>query len=282
MVRTEHSLRLRLPALLTRGSIYTLLTIGAVIAAFPFIWMVLTSLKSYQETALRVWLPSELLFSNYPTAWRQAPFGRYFLNTTFVAVCTVAGVLFTSVLAAYAFARMEFFGKRFLFIAFLATLMIPFEILLIPDFVIITKLGWANTYYALIVPWTASAFQIFLLRQFFATIPKDLYDAAVLDGAGHLSFLWLIVLPLARPALVTVALFAFLGAWRSLLWPLIVTKSENMRTIELGLSSYVQEAGTQTQLLMAAAVFAIAPILVLYFLGQKQFIEGIATSGLKG
>jgi len=281
-VVTQHSLRMRLPYLMGRTGVYFVLIVGAIIAAFPFVWMVLTSLKSYQETALRVWLPSQLLFSNYPQAWNQAPFARYFFNTTVVATATVAGVVFTSTLAAYAFARMEFFGKRVLFIIFLTTLMIPFEILMIPDFVIITRLGWANTYAALIVPWTASAFQIFLLRQFFATIPKDLYDAAVLDGADHLAFLRLVVIPLSRPALVTVMLFSFLGSWKALVWPLIVTKSETMRTLELGLSSYVQEAGTQTQLLMAAAVFTIAPIIVLYFLGQKQFIEGIATSGLKG
>ncbi len=279
---TQHSLRMRLPHLTTRALIYTVLTLGALLAAFPFVWMVLTSLKSYQETALRVWLPSELLFSNYATAWKQAPFARYFLNTTIVACATVSGILFTSTLAAYAFARMEFFGKRFIFVLFLATLMIPFEILLIPDFLIIVRLGWANTYYALVVPWVASAFQIFLLRQFFATVPKDLYDAAVLDGADHLRFLIRICVPLARPALITVSLFAFLGAWRALLWPLIVTKTEEMRTVELGLSSYVQEAGTQTHLMMAASVFTIIPILVLYFLGQKSFIEGIATSGLKG
>jgi len=281
-VVTQHSLRMRLPYLMGRTGVYFVLIVGAIIAAFPFVWMVLISLKSYQETALRVWLPSQLLFSNYPQAWNQAPFARYFFNTTVVATATVAGVVFTSTLAAYAFARMEFFGKRVLFIIFLTTLMIPFEILMIPDFVIITRLGWANTYAALIVPWTASAFQIFLLRQFFATIPKDLYDAAVLDGADHLAFLRLVVIPLSRPALVTVMLFSFLGSWKALVWPLIVTKSETMRTLELGLSSYVQEAGTQTQLLMAAAVFTIAPIIVLYFLGQKQFIEGIATSGLKG
>lgn len=279
---TRHSLRLRLPALVTRGLIYTLLIAGSIVAAFPFVWMILTSLKTYQETALKVWFPADPQWSNYPLAWSQAPFGRYFFNTTLIAVATVLGVLFTSVLAAYAFSRMEFFGKRVIFLIFLSTLMIPFEILLIPDFIIITRLKWANTYAALVIPWTASAFQIFLLRQFFSTIPKELYDAAVLDGAGHLQFLRLIVVPLSKPGLVTVALFAFLGTWKSLLWPLVVTRTEAMRTIEVGLASYVSEAGTQTQLLMAAAVFTIAPLVVLYFLGQKQFIEGIATSGLKG
>ena len=282
VTKTQHNLRQRLPALASRTGVYLLLTIGAIIAAFPFVWMILTSLKTYQETALKVWLPASPQWSNYPTAWQQAPFARYFLNTTLVAVCTVGGILFTSVLAAYAFARMDFFGKRFLFVLFLATLMIPFEILLIPDYLIITRLKWANTYMALTIPWMASAFQIFLLRQFFATIPKDLYDAAILDGAGHLSFLRLIVIPLSRPALITVTLFAFLGAWKALLWPLIVTRGEAMRTIEVGMASYVSEAGTQTQLMMAAAVFTITPIVILYFLGQKQFIQGIATSGLKG
>ncbi len=282
MVATRHSLRERLPMLSARLAIYAVLTLGAVVAAFPFIWMILTSLKSYQETALRVWFPSEWLFSNYPAAWSQAPFARYFINSTVIAVSTVVGVLFTSILAAYAFARMDFFGKRLLFLVFLSTLMIPFEILLIPDYLIVVRLGWINNYLALIVPWTASAFQIFLLRQFFATVPKDLYDAALLDGCDHLRFLLRVVVPLSRPALVTVGLFAFLGAWRALVWPLIVTKSEDMRTVEVGLATFVQEAGTQTQFLMAAATFAILPIIILYFLGQKSFIEGIATSGLKG
>ena len=156
-------------------------------------------------------MPAEPQWSNYPLAWSQAPFGRYFFNTTLISIATVLGVLFTSVLAAYAFSRMEFFGKRVIFLIFLSTLMIPFEILLIPDFVIITRLKWANTYAALIIPWTASAFQIFLLRQFFSTIPKDLYDAAVLDGAGHLEFLRLIVVPLSTPGLVTVAALCLPG-----------------------------------------------------------------------
>jgi len=282
MAVTRHSWRERLPILGARLAIYAVLTIGACVAAFPFVWMVLTSLKSYQETALRVWFPSQWLFSNYREAWSQAPFARYFYNSTVVAVFTVAGVLCTSILAAYAFARMEFFGKRVLFLVFLSTLMIPFEILLIPDYIIIVRLGWINSYLALIVPWTASAFQIFLLRQFFATVPKDLYDAALLDGCDHLRFLLRVAVPLSRPALVTVALFAFLGAWRALVWPLIVTKSETMRTVEVGLAMFVQEAGTQTQLLMAAATFSIMPIIILYFVGQKSFVEGIATSGLKG
>jgi ABC-type glycerol-3-phosphate transport system permease component len=281
-VKTQHSVRQRLPGLTGRAAVYLFLTVGAILAFFPFAWMLMTSLETYQETALKVWWPAVPQWANYPMAWQQAPFARYFFNTSLVAVLTVGGVLVTSTLAAYAFARMEFFGKRVLFILFLTTLMIPFEILLIPDYLIIVRLKWANTYMALTIPWMASAFQIFLLRQFFATIPKDLYDAAILDGAGHLSFLRLIVIPLSRPALVTVTLFAFLGTWKALLWPLIVTKDESMRVIEVGMASYVGEAGTQTQLLMAAAVFTILPIVVLYFLGQKQFIEGIATSGLKG
>ena len=200
----------------------------------------------------------------------------------FISVSTTALVLFTSALAAYAFARMHFFGREVIFIIFLTTLMIPFEITMIPNFLTIRDLGWIDSYAALIFPFGASVFAIFLLRQFFAQIPSDYYDAAVLDGASHLRFLVAIVLPLSQPALVSVALFTFLGSWNSLLWPLIVINSPEMRPIQVGLYSFINEASTNTHLLMAASVIAVAPILVLYFFAQKQFIEGISGSGLKG
>lgn len=282
MVATRHNVRDRLPQNATRALIYLALTVGAALAAFPFVYMILTSLMTYQETAQRVLIPRVPQWQNYLIAWNQVPFARYFVNSTVVAASTVVGLLITSTLAGYAFGRIQFFGKHVLFILFLTTLMIPFEILLIPDYIIMIRLGWHNTYAGLIVPWMASAFQIFLLRQFFATIPKDLFDAALLDGADHLRFLLSVAIPLSRPALVTVTIFGFLGAWKALLWPLIMTKDEAMRTVEVGLASYVTEAGTQTQLLMAASLFAMLPILVVYFLGQKSFVEGIATSGLKG
>lgn len=266
----------------TRAAVYVVLTAGAIISIMPFVWMLLTSLKTYGEVANRVFFPGAFRWENYVLAWNAAPFGRFFLNSIFVSVGSVLGVLCTSILAAYAFARLNFPGKNVIFILFLTTMMIPGEVTLIPNFLTIRSLGWYNTYYALIIPWTASVFYIFLLRQFFMGIPRDLHDAAVLDGCGHFRFLVQIVLPLSKAALVTVAMLSFIGAWNALLWPLIVTSSESMRPIQVGLAVFVTEAGTQTQELMAAAAMTIAPILFLYFFTQRQFTQGIATTGLKG
>lgn len=262
--------------------LHTILIVGSVVAAFPFVWMLLTSLKSYQEFIAGQLIPDILRFSNYLEAWRMAPFGRYFLNSIFISFMTVTAVLVTSTLAAYAFARIDFFGRDVLFMVFLATLMVPFEVTMIPNFILIRDLGWYDSYWAMIVPFSASVFGIFLLRQFFRTIPQDFYDAAVLDGCGHLRFLWEIVLPLSKPALITVGLFTFLGSWNALLWPLIVTRTQEIRPIMLGLAEFITEAGTQTQLLMAAATLTILPVIIFYFFAQREFIEGIAASGLKG
>lgn len=262
--------------------IHVILIIGSVVAAFPFVWMVLTSVKSYQEFIAGQLIPDILRFSNYVEAWRMAPFGRYFLNSLFISVATVTAVLVTSTLAAYAFARLEFFGRDVLFMVFLATLMVPFEVTMIPNFILIRDLGWYDSYWAMIMPFSASVFGVFLLRQFFATIPQDLYDSAVLDGCGHLRFLWEIVLPLSKPPLITVGLFTFLGSWNALLWPLIVTRTQEIRPIMLGLAEFITEAGTQTQLLMAAATLTILPVIIFYFFAQREFIEGIAATGLKG
>jgi multiple sugar transport system permease protein len=267
---------------LNRALIYAVLTLGALIALAPFLWMVLTSLKSYGEVATRAVLPAKLRFSNFIEAWNSAPFARYFANSLLVSVATVAGVLTTSVLAAYAFSWLDFPGKDLIFTAFLATMMIPGQILLIPNFLTITRLGWVDTYWAQIIPWVASVFNIFLLRQFFSCIPKDLFDAAVLDGCGHLRYLTRIILPLSRPVLITVGLNTFLGSWNALQWPLIVTRSESMRPIQVGLSYFLTESGTETHLMMAAATLTILPIVIMYAFAQKQFMEGISTSGLKG
>jgi multiple sugar transport system permease protein len=273
-----------------RVLLYLVLTVGAIGSGFPFFWMVLTSLKTRAEAVRTTptifpdpWYnPLAWQWNNYVEAWTAAPFGRYFLNTTFVAVMVVIGMLFTSVLAAYAFARMQFWGKNLIFALFLATMMIPFETTLIPNYIIVTRLGWYNNYLALIIPWVASVVNIFLLRQFFASIPQELYDAAALDGCGHLRTLWSVMLPLARAPLAATVIFSFLGSWNSLLWPLMVTGRENMRPLQLGLSVFVNTDANEPQQLMAAATFTIAPIIVLYFLAQRQFIEGIASSGLKG
>jgi ABC-type glycerol-3-phosphate transport system permease component len=283
---------------LGRVALYLALSLGALAAAFPFFWMLLTSLKTRGE-ATRIpptLFPADPQWRNYIEAWNAAPFGRYFLNTTIMCIGIVAGALLTTVLAAYAFARLEFRGKNLLFTLFLSTMMIPFEATLIPNYIIVNSLPgidftagglrltdtWYNTYLALIVPWTANVFSIFLLRQFFTSIPQDLYDAAALDGCGHARTLWSVALPLARAPLAAIVIFNFLWSWNSLLWPLIVTGRENMRPLQLGLSVFVNTDANEPQLLMAASAFTILPIVVLYFLAQRQFIEGIASSGLKG
>lgn len=268
-----------------RALIHVTLLLGSVSTIFPFYWMLITSVKTNSEALSspptfipRTWHPE-----NYALALQAAPFGRYFFNTAYVALWTVAGVLVVSTLAAYAFARMEFYGKNVLFTAFLATLMIPGEVTLIPNFVIITKwLGWYNTYQAQIIPHIGNVFAIFLLRQFFMSVPKELDDAAQIDGCSQFRFLWSIVLPLSTPAIITVALLTFLGAWNAFLWPLIVTRSPEMRPIQLGLQAFSSEAGSRYAELMAASTLVILPTVVLYVAAQKYFVEGIARTGLKG
>jgi multiple sugar transport system permease protein len=286
-----------------RVAIYAVLFLGAVVVGFPFFWMVSTSLKTRTEAVRSVptILPAVPQWHNYVDAWRAASFGRYFINTTFIAVLVVVGMLCTSVLAAYAFARLEFVGKNVVFALFLATMMIPFEATLIPNYITITHLpnpsslrfvdhfpflaaatNWYNSYWGLIVPWTASVVSIFLLRQFFVSVPQELYDAASLDGCGHLRTLWSIMLPLARAPLAATIIFSFLGSWNSLLWPLLVTGKPELRPLQLGLTYFVNAETNEPQLLMAASTFTILPIIAIYFVAQRQFIEGITSSGLKG
>jgi multiple sugar transport system permease protein len=204
------------------------------------------------------------------------------LNTILVALINVPAVVITSVLAAYAFARIDFFGKNVLFIIFLSTMMIPFEAILIPNYIIVAgALGWHNTAKALTIPFFVSVFNIFLLRQFFMSIPSDYFDAARIDGAGHLTFLRHIVMPLSRSPLAVVILFTFLGVWNSFQWPLIAVRHE-WQQIQVGMSGFTTEGGSDPQLIMAASTFTILPIVVLYFLTQRTFIESVASSGLKG
>jgi len=273
--------------------IYVFLIAGAVVALFPFIWMILTSLKTQTEVARGTLWPEQFRWFNYVEAWSEAEWGPYFdhhgqwipgyfLNTLFIAVCTVLANLVTNILAAYSFARIRFPGKEVIFFAFLATMMIPGEVTIIPNYLTVSKWGWVNTYQGLIVPWTASVFYIFLLRQFFLGIPNELFDAALMDGCGHLRFLIQIVLPLSKSVLVTVVLLAFIGSWNSFMWPLIVARDVAKYPIQVGLRSFITEMGNEVQLMMAAAAFVIAPVLILYFLTQKQFTQGIATTGLKG
>jgi multiple sugar transport system permease protein len=273
------------PSLGRKVFAHLILALGAVVMFLPFYWMITTALKTEAEAIAYPikWFPAEPQFHNFVEAWQFQPlWTRYFFNSFFVAITTVVLEVIIAALAAYAFAKMEFFGKNLLFGLFLATMMIPGEVLLVPNFVTLSNLGWINKYPALIIPWVVSVFAIFLLRQHFFQIPKELQEAAFLDGAGHLRFLFQIVLPLSRPALATVALLKFIGSWNAFLWPLLVTNSPEMRTVQNGLSSFMQEAGAHYHLWMAAAFLALLPVLGLFLLLQKQFYASVARSGLKG
>lgn len=241
------------------------------------------STRNYQQISFDNIVPGALnyVLSNYINAWRAAPFGWYFFNSAFTAIMQVLGGLVVASFAAFALARIKFWGRELVFILVIGTLMIPGEVLLIPNYVTLARLGWINSYPALIVPFIASAFGIFLLRQFFLTLPQELFDAARMDGANWFTQLHRVALPLALPGLVTYALFSFLGSWNALLWPLIVTSSEHMRTIQVGLRYFVDEAGTDYGALMAASMLAVLPVIVGFLFVQKQFIQGIARSGLK-
>ena len=330
-------------SLIASAATHAFLLIGAAIMVFPFIWMVLTSLKSpdevldntlliprvkpyivhidpvfgneeevaiqfvstkteveaaskddkvkvriigggIKEVARKDIIYRRFVWNNYVRAWNriEPSFAVYFWNSFLIAVIGTVGVLFTSLLAAYAFAFFKFPGKDFIFTLFLGTMMVPAQVLLIPNFLTLKGLRWYDTYWGLVIPWLAGVFGIFLLRQFFLSMPRELYDAAIVDGCSKTQFLFKILLPLSKPPLVTLGIFAFLGSWNSLLWPLIVTESADMRTIQVALNIFNQAEGTNWELLMAASTFCQLPLIVAYFLAQRQFIQGIARTGLKG
>jgi multiple sugar transport system permease protein len=256
----------------------------ALLMIVPLLWMVITSIETLHETRQfpPILVPSGVRWRNYTHVLQQAPFARWFLNTLIVTVVVVAGNLLFCSLAGYAFARLKFFGRDVLFILVLATLMIPFQVIMIPTFVIVRQLGLIDTLGALIVPNLAGAFGIFLLRQFFRTLPIELEEAARIDGASRLGVLFKIVLPLSGPALATLAVITFLWTWNDFLWPLITIYSENNMTLQLGLTTFQGAHQTNTHLLMAANVMSMLPVLLLFFVAQRYFIRGIATTGLKG
>ncbi len=249
----------------------------------PFYWMVATAFKTPSE-AISVpptWIPSEWTFSNFAEAWSKVPWLRYFFNTALVAVFILAGNLLTSILAGFAFSNFDFKGKEKVFLLFLATMMIPMPVYIIPGYLILTYLNWIDTYAALIVPWTVSVFSVFLVRQHMKTIPRELWDAARIDGCGKFGYLWRIVVPLIKPALATVSIFSVVSSWNSFLWPLVVTNSKHLRPIQVGLAYFTQEQSTDYTLLSAAATFTALPLIVLFLFAQKRIINSFARSGLK-
>ncbi|MCD6245554.1 carbohydrate ABC transporter permease [candidate division WOR-3 bacterium] len=269
---------------LSKFVIYLLLVLGAVIMIVPFYWMITTAVKTPAESIKfppTLW-PSHFVWSNFAKAWKEANFGRYILNTLFIAFTTLVGVLFSSILGAYAFAKLQFKGRDILFISMLGIMMIPMPVYIVPGYLVLMKLGWIDTFYALIIPWTVSVFNIFLLRQHFKSIPNELYEAAVLDGCNHWQFLWKILVPLSKPMLVTISIFSLIGSWNSFIWPLVVTNSDKIRPIQVGLAYFMQEQSTNYVLLSAASTISVIPLILLFFLAQKQIISSYAKSGIKG
>ncbi|MGQ9457837.1 MAG: carbohydrate ABC transporter permease [Anaerolineae bacterium] len=274
----------RRPSLGTRLLAHAVLLAGSLVMLVPFLWMVSTSLKAPGQvfTDPPQWIPRPLMWQNYWEAVSIMPFGRFFLNSLIQSSGVTVLQLLTSSLAAFAFARLRSRGRDTLFLLYLATLMIPFPVTLIPNFLVIRFLGWVDTFRALILPPSFSPFSTFLLRQFFLTIPLDLDDAARIDGASSLDLWWRIALPLSKPALATLAIFTFMGQWNDFLWPLVVTQSLEMRTLPVGLSSFQSRYAIQWHLLMAGSTIALLPVLALFVVGQRYFIQGITLTGMGG
>jgi multiple sugar transport system permease protein len=252
--------------------------------AAPLVWMVATALKSPDQPILDPTqiLPRPAHPENFAAAWGEAGLGRAFLNSLFVAVSITAGSVLTSSLAAFAFARLPWRGRDTIFLAYLATLMIPATVTLIPLFILIRELRWVNTYQALILPAMFSPYGTFLLRQFFLTLPSEIEEAARMDGCGHLGVYWRIIMPLAQSGLAALGIFTFLGAWTSFLWPLIVTHRQELYVLPVALATFQEMHSVQWPLLMAGSVLMIAPMVAVFVVGQRFFVEGIQLGAVKG
>lgn len=258
--------------------------IMSLITLFPFVYMILASLMTYQEVTSipPTLIPSKLQFGNFAEAMQQAPFVRYFFNTVFVSGVTTLGTLITSILAAFAFVKLEFKYKNVLLLFLAGLLMVPYEVVVFTNYQTIARLNLLDTYTALILPSLASVFYIFYLKNYLTSIPISYYKAAKVDGCSDLEFIRRILIPLAKPSLVTMGILSFINGWNSFLWPILATNSPEMRLLSNGLSSFATESGTQVQLQMAASAIAIVPILIIYFIFRKQIMRGVAKSGVKG
>ncbi len=267
--------------------VYFGLSVGALTMVAPFLWMITTSLAEpgsiFSERAWwKEWIPTAFFWKNYVEVWKVIPFARFYLNSIFISVALTFGQVVTSSLAAYAFARLDFPGRDKIFFGYLGTMMIPGAVTMIPVFILLRHLGWIDTYKAMILPGIFTAYGTFMLRQFFLTMPKELEDAAKIDGCSYLRIFWHIILPLSGPALATLTTFTFMGSWMSLMWPLIVVNTSAKYPLPVGLSYFQGLHNTNWELLMAATVMMMLPILVVFVFSQRFFVEGIKLSGIKG
>ncbi len=263
---------------------HVVLLTGAIVMLFPFYWEFSTSFRGMKEIFRNPFalFPHHFTLKNYAALFSQIPFARYLFNSFLVASFTTLLQITTAVLSAYAFSRMEFRGKKVLFYTVLATIMIPSQLLMIPQYLIVAKFGWINTYQALIIPYAATAVSTFFLRQFFLTIPRELEDAAIIDGCNRMQVLLKVILPLSKSAISTIAIFSFMWSWNGYFWPLLVVNEPQMRTVQLGLAVFRMQGGFQWGEFMAGTVIATLPILVFYFFAQKHFVRSITLTGLKG
>ena len=261
---------------------YIVLIAGSILMVFPFLWMLISSFKDAREIFKFNFWPQTWTLLNYREVLFETLFPRWFLNSFIVAVASTASVLFFCSLVGYTLTRLRFPGRQLIFLLILSTLMVPTEMLVIPWFVMSSDYGWVNTFWGIAFPGLIPAFGVFLMRQFFQTLPRDVFDAARVDGMSEFGLFWYIGLPLVRPALAALGIFAFIGNWNAFLWPLIVAKTNTMRTIPVGMALFSGEAGTAWNLIMAASAMAIIPVLVVFFIFQKQIIEGFALTGSKG
>jgi multiple sugar transport system permease protein len=264
--------------------IYLVLTAGALLILLPFIWIFLTSVKGPDEIFTKdiVIFPKKFRWENYLEVLKLRNFKRYVINSIIVTASITLGELITTILAAFAFSNLEFKGRDIIFTVLMATMMVPGEVLLIPNFVLLSKLRWINTYKALIIPWCTSVFAIFFLRQYFLGIPKQLYYAAKVDNCSDFKYLTRIMVPIAKPAIITIALLKIINSWNSFMWPLIVTNDEEMRTLPIVLSKFSSEAGMDYHILMAASAIIILPMLIIFILLSNYIIKGVSSSGIKG
>lgn len=264
--------------------LYVLLILGALVMIIPFAWMVSTSLKS-GEFVLRMppqIIPNPLTLDSYRRIFELYPIGRMLFNSLVVAGLTTLGQLVTCSMAAYAFARLKFRGHNLVFMLYLATLMVPFQVTITPLFILMRIFGWINTYQGLILPGVFSAFGTFLLRQAFMTIPLEYEEAAHMDGASPLTIFMKIILPLSKPALATLSVFSFMGSWNAFLWPLFIVREQTLMTLPVGLATLQGRWLTEWNLVMAGAVITVLPMLLLYLVAQKYLVQGFVMSGLKG
>ncbi len=275
-----HSAQSRRP----RWLLQSLLLIAGFFVALPFLVMLLGSVMPKADILRRTFALERLTLQNYVETFQVIPFGRYYLNSLIVATFTTALQILTASLAAFAFSRLRFWGREWLFLLYLGTLMIPFQVTMIPNFILTSAryLNLHDTYLGLILPSAFSAFSVFLLRQYFMGLPLDYDEAARMDGASSFRIWWQVIMPLAGPVLATLAIFNFQGAWNDFLWPLVITRSPEMRTIPIGLSSFQGQFNTEWHLLMAGSVIALLPVLIIYIIGQNWFVRGITLSGMGG